>query len=463
MIKPDFSQPVPADLGTVHFVGIGGSGMSGIARILLGMGHKVTGSDLRDTAAVATLRDLGATIHIGHDEANLGNPGTVVVTSALWPTNPEYLLAKERGIPVIHRSQALAYLTTKHRLIAVAGAHGKTTSTGMVITGLLGLGVDPSFVNGGVIESEGTSARWGASDLFVIEADESDGSFLHYDTAISLITNVDPDHLDHYGSLEAFEAEFAKFANGSKEFVVISSDDPGAVRVTKLIKDKRVITFGFDESADVRLTKVDATGPKVRFTVTHQANSQDIELSIAGEHNAVNFAGALAVLVGLGFEAKPAAEAIAKFGGTERRFELHGEERGVSVYDDFAHHPTEVSAALKGARAVVGSGRLITVFQPHLYSRTRLFAKEFAEALAASDETVVLDIYAAREDPEPGVTGALVSDAFSDKSKVHYVADWDDAPAVAASLAREGDFIITMGCGDVYRMVPQLLGALKES
>ncbi len=437
--------------------------MSGIARILLGMGHKVTGSDLRDTAAVATLRELGATIYIGHDEAHLGNPDTVVVTSALWPTNPEYLLAKERGIPVIHRSQALAYLTTKHRLIAVAGAHGKTTSTGMVITGLLGMGVDPSFVNGGVIESEGTSARWGASDLFVIEADESDGSFLHYDTAISLITNVDPDHLDHYGSLEAFEAEFAKFAQGSKDFVVISSDDPGAVRVTKLIKDRKVITFGKAENADVRLTEIDASGPKVRFEISAAGQSFKVELLIPGEHNAINFAGALAVLVGLGFDAAKSVASIARFGGTERRFELHGVERGVSVYDDFAHHPTEVTAALKGARAVVGNGRLITVFQPHLYSRTRLFAKEFAEALAASDETVVLDIYAAREDPEPGVTGALVSDAFLDKNKVHYVAEWDDAPAVAASLARDGDFIITMGCGDVYRMVPQLLGALKTS
>ena len=235
MIKPDFNQPVPDDLGVVHFIGIGGSGMSGIARILLGMGHRVTGSDLRDTSNVAALRDLGAEVHIGHDAAHLGNPDTVVVTSALWPTNPEYVLAKELGIPVIHRSQALAYLTTKKRLVAIAGAHGKTTSTGMIITALLGLGVDPSFVNGGVIQALGASSAAGEDELFVIEADESDGSFLHYDTAIALITNVDPDHLDHYGSLEAFEAEFAKFANGAKEFVAISSDDPGAVRVCKLL------------------------------------------------------------------------------------------------------------------------------------------------------------------------------------------------------------------------------------
>ena len=255
MIKPDFNQPVPADLGTVHFVGIGGSGMSGIARILLGMGHKVTGSDLRDTSNVAALRALGAEIHIGHDAKNLGNPDTVVVTSALWPTNPEYLLAKERGIPVIHRSQALAYLTSKRRVIAVAGAHGKTTSTGMIITALLELGEDPSFVNGGVIASINASSASGTGELFVIEADESDGSFLHYDTAVALITNVDADHLDHYGSEEAFEAEFARFAQGAKDFVAISSDDSGAVRVTRLIKDHRVITFGqAEEKAKDRIS-----------------------------------------------------------------------------------------------------------------------------------------------------------------------------------------------------------------
>ena len=461
MIKPDFSQPVPDDLGTVHFIGIGGSGMSGIARILLGMGHKVTGSDLRDTSNVAALRKLGATIHIGHDAANLGNPDTVVVTSALWPTNPEYVLAQERGIPVLHRSAALAYLTTKHRLIAVAGAHGKTTSTGMVITGLLRLGVDPSFVNGGVIAELGASSASGKDDLFVIEADESDGSFLHYETSVALITNVDPDHLDHYGSLEAFEAEFGKFAQGSKEFVAISSDDPGAVRVTKLLQGKRLLTFGKAQNSDVRLTKIDSSGPRVSFELEFEGSTYSAELNVPGEHNAINAAGAFAVLVGLGFDPSKSLAGIATFRGTERRFELHGVEREVSVYDDFAHHPTEVAAALTAARAVVGDGKLITVFQPHLYSRTRLMHKEFAEALSLSDQVVVMDIYAAREDPEPGVTGQLVSNSFQNADQVHYVAEWDEVPAVAAKLAGKGDFIITMGCGDVYRMVPQLLQALK--
>jgi UDP-N-acetylmuramate--alanine ligase len=460
MIKPDFTQSVPDDFGVVHFIGIGGSGMSGIARLLIGMGHQVTGSDLRDTSNVAALRELGAKISIGHDESHLGNPNTVVVTSALWPTNPEYLLAKQRGIPVIHRSQALAHLASSKRLIAVAGAHGKTTSTGMVITALMALGADPSFVNGGVINSVGHSSSSGKGELFVIEADESDGSFLHYDTAISLITNVDPDHLDHYGSIEAFHKVFADFANKSKEFVVISSDDLGAKEVAKLVT-RPMISFGEAADATVRVQNIK---PEVRvsFELVYKDKIASAKLLLAGRHNALNAAGAVAILVGLGFDFEKSLEEVAKFAGTERRFELHGVEAGVSVYDDFAHHPTEVAAALEGARAVVGSGKLITVFQPHLYSRTRLFAKEFAEVLAASDEVVLLDIYAAREDPEPGVTGELILNHFADRKRIHYVPNWDDAPAVAAKLSGDGDFIVTMGCGDVYRMVPELLQALKD-
>jgi UDP-N-acetylmuramate--alanine ligase len=391
----------------------------------------------------------------------LGDPDTVVVTSALWPTNPEYLLAKEKGIPVIHRSQALAKLASSKRLIAVAGAHGKTTSTGMVITALMAMGQDPSFVNGGVINSIGQSSSSGTGELFVIEADESDGSFLLYDTAISLITNVDPDHLDHYGSIEAFHKVFADFANKSKEHVVISSDDHGAKEVAKLIT-KPMITFGEAMNATVRVQNIKQDA-RVSFELVYENQVSSASLILAGRHNALNAAGAVATLVGLGFDFQASLLEVAKFEGTERRFELHGQERGVSVYDDFAHHPTEVQAALNGARAVVGSGKLITVFQPHLYSRTRLFAKEFAQVLAESDEVVLLDIYAAREDPEPGVTGELILNNFSDQSRIHYAPNWDEASAKAASLADSGDFIVTMGCGDVYRMVPQLLQALKDS
>lgn len=436
--------------------------MSGLARLLCGMGHKVTGSDVRDSDNVQALIRLGAQITIGHSAENLGEPDTVVVTSALWETNPEYQLALERGIPVLHRSALLAHLSSRGKLIAVAGAHGKTTSTGMVVTALRQLGADPSFVNGGVIQEYGASSAFGSGQHFVIEADESDSSFLHYKTNTVLITNVDPDHLDHFGSLEAFEGEFVTFADAAEELVVISSDDPGAVRVRSRLSHPRVISFGEDGSAQVRVSNIDASGPQVSFTLSYLSQSADVSLRIPGRHNALNAAGAVAVLVGQGFDFLESTRAVSSFGGTVRRFELHGKERGVSVYDDFAHHPTEVRAALLAARAAVGGGRLVTVFQPHLYSRTRIFAQEFAEALALSDQVVITDVYAAREDPEPGVTGALIADRVLDRNKVHYVPSWDDVAGVAAELADNGDFIITMGCGDIYRMVPELLAALRK-
>lgn len=462
MIKPDLSAPIPETIGAVHFVGIGGSGMSGIARLFLAGGHRVSGSDRGESENVDELRTLGAEIAIGHDAANLGDVDAVVVTSAIWPDNPEYLAAKERGIPVLHRSQALAWLIAGSRLVSVAGAHGKTTSTGMIVTGLLGLGADPSFVNGGVIESLGVSSRPGSDDLFVVEADESDGSFLLYDTAVSLITNVDPDHLDHYGSLENFEKAFVEFAEKSRELVVISADDPGASRVRSRVKHPHVITFGVAEDADVRISNVSESGP-LAFTVTYRGVDYSAGLGVPGMHNAINAAGAFAVLVGLGFDPADSIRSIGDFGGTKRRFELHGTIGGVSVFDDYAHHPTEVAAALGAARTVVGAGRIIAVHQPHLYSRTKLFAGEFAEVLEEyADHTIVLDVCGAREDPIPGVTGELVSERFGDVANVDYVPDWQKAADRAAELAREGDFIITLGCGDVYLIVPQLLEALGQ-
>ena len=467
MIKPDFSQKLPTELTSLHFVGIGGSGMSGIARLFLAAGHTVTGSDRSENHNTEALRELGATIAIGHDASNLGDASALVFTGALWPDNPEYLLAVERGIPTLHRSQALAWLINSQRLIAVAGAHGKTTSTGMIVTALLELGADPSFVNGGVIQSLGLSAASGSGELFVVEADESDGSFLLYDTAVALITNVDADHLDHYGSHDAFDAAFVEFAGNASELVVASSDDAGAVRVTAALGEvasgKRLLTFGEAESADIRLHSVVADGP-VSFVLSWQGVDYPATLRVPGHHNALNAAGAFAVLVGLGFDPEATLAGISTFGGTERRFELHGTVRGVSVYDDYAHHPTEVAAALAAARSVVGSGRIIAVHQPHLYSRTQMMAGDFAatyEQLA--DHTVVLDVYGAREDPVPGVTGALVSERFDDQSAVAYLPDWQEAADHAAAIARPGDIIMTLSCGDVYRIVPQILAALEAS
>lgn len=464
MIAPDLTVAIPQELGTVHFVGIGGAGMSGIARLFLAAGHPVTGSDVRESENIDDLRALGAQISIGHDAAHVGRADTLVVTSALWPDNPEYRYALAHGIPVLHRSQALAWLIARHRLVSVAGAHGKTTSTGMIVTGLLGIGEDPSFVNGGVIESLGVSSKTGSGELFVVEADESDGSFLLYNTAVALITNVDPDHLDHYGTLQAFQDAFVRFAAEAGELVVISSDDPGARAVHARLRGSRVLTFGEDPGADVRVHSIRTDDGPVSFAIDYRGGQYRAQLRIPGRHNAINAAGAFAVLAGLGFDPAASLAAISEFGGTKRRFELHGIVDGVSVYDDYAHHPTEVAAVLAAARTVVGEGRIIAVHQPHLYSRTRLFAEQFAQTLESlADRTVVLDVYGAREDPEPGVTGALVSQRFQDPGKVAFIPDWQEAADYTAGIARPGDFVITLGCGDVYRIVPQLLGSLQRA
>jgi UDP-N-acetylmuramate--alanine ligase len=463
MIRPDLSLPLPADITAAHFIGIGGSGMSGLAKMFLERGIRVSGSDRADSRALHELTAAGAEVHVGHDAAHLGDADTVVHTGAIWPENPEFVTAKERGLSVIHRSQALHWLIGSRPLVAVAGAHGKTTSTGMIVTALQSLGADPNYVNGGVIAQLGTSSGTGADDLFVIEADESDGTFLLYDTSVALITNVDPDHLDHWGSREAFFGGFVRFADEASEAVVISADDPGARDVRSRIRHRNVLTFGAHDAADVRVTDMDAAAT-VSFTVSFEGESHRVSLSVPGEHNAINAAGAIGVLLALGYAFADAVRAVGGFSGTVRRFELHGVERGVSVYDDYAHHPTEVQAALSAARTVVGPGRLIAVHQPHTYSRTQLMSGEFARVLEElADHTVVLDVYGAREDPIPGVTGELVSDAFVDAARVHYVADWQEAADYTAEIAREGDFVITLGCGNVYQIIPQVLSALSAS
>ncbi|MEP6842953.1 MAG: UDP-N-acetylmuramate--L-alanine ligase [Pseudolysinimonas sp.] len=463
MITPDLEMELPAELGTTHFVGIGGSGMSGIARLFLEAGHRVTGSDLRDTEAVRELRELGAEIAIGHDASHVGDADSLVVTGALWLDNPEYQEALRRGIPVLHRSQALNWLIAGHRTVSIAGAHGKSTSTGMLVTALRELGADPSFVNGGVIQGYGRSSAFGADDLFVVEADESDGSFLLYDTAIALITNVDADHLDHYGTQAAFEDAFVRFAQAATEFVVASSDDVGALAVTRRLVGKKLITFGYAETADIRLHSVVA-GDTVAFEVDYEGESYAARLAIPGEHNAVNAMGVFAILVELGYDPTSVLDALGTFAGTGRRFELRGTVRGVRVYDDYAHHPTEVATILATARSVVGDGRIIAVHQPHLYSRTQMMAGDFAEIYERlADHTVVLDVYGAREDPVPGVTGALVAERFADPRHVDYLPDWQAASDQVAAIAREGDLVMTLSCGDVYRIIPQILGALGTS
>jgi UDP-N-acetylmuramate--alanine ligase len=465
MIKPDPSLVLPDSLGRVHFVGIGGSGMSGIARMMHARGITVTGSDRSDSAAIGALRDLGIEVHIGHDARHVGDADTIVVTGALWLDNPEYQEALRRGLPVLHRANALAWLVRNERLIAVAGAHGKSTSTGMLVTALRTLKRDPSFVNGAVIQGADTSAAWGSGDLFVVEADESDGSFLFYDVAVGLITNIDTDHLDHYGDQEALESAFEAFARGSRDLVVLWADDGALRRLRARLTDQGfavpVVTFGEAIDADVRLVEISETGP-VRFRVVIGGEEFTGELGIPGRHNAFNAAGVIAVLVGLGIPALDAVRSLDGFAGTQRRFETHGLADGVRLYDDYAHHPTEVAVALQTARSVVGDGRVIAIHQPHLYSRTQAMAGEFAEVYErGADHTVVLDVYGAREDPIPGVTGALVVDNFDDPTRVDYRPDWQAAAERIAEIARPGDIVMTLSCGDVYRIIPLVRAALE--
>jgi UDP-N-acetylmuramate--alanine ligase len=463
MIKPDLSLVVPDSLGKVHFVGIGGSGMSGIAHMFLDQGILVSGSDRDDGPYLQPLRDRGVTVSLGHLAENVADADTLVVTGALWLDNPEYVVAQERGLTILHRSQALHWLSRNSRVVSVAGAHGKTSSTGMIVTILRGLGADPSFVNGGVIQSLKTSSGTGKDPLFVLEAYESDGSFLLYNTAIALITNVDADHLDHFGSQENFEDAFVKFADGASELLVASLDGDQIRSVLRRVRSKKLLTFGEAEDAAMRVVNIDASD-QVSFDIRWEGKTYPARINVAGRHHAVNATGAVAVAVGLGYPIEDAIAAVASFGGTKRRFEYRGVQRGVAVYDDYAHNPVEAAAALAGARTVVGAGRLIAIHQPHLFSRTQHRSGEFAQVYEElADFTIVLAVDGAREDPIDGVTGQLVIDGFLDKSKVVHKPHWDDAVAEVARVAREGDIVMTLSCGNVYKIIPQILEALQFS
>lgn len=461
-VKPDPDLVVPDDLGRVHFIGIGGSGMSGIAHQLLDAGVPVSGSDRDESAYLGPLRERGVRIQVGHAAENLGDADTVVFTSAIWPENPEYVLARERGLTMLHRSQALHWLSRRSRVVSVAGAHGKSTTTGMIATVLRDVGADPSFVSGAVISSLGVSSATGSGDVFVLEADESDGSFLFYDTAIAVITNVDPVHLDHYGSSDGYLDAFATFARGAREAVIAGEGSAVDDVLARARPGVPVVRFGEGADADLRVSDIVASD-HLTFDLTWRGETRRARLNVVGRHNAINAAGAVAAVVVLGHPFADAVAALEAFGGTTRRFEFKGEVRGVTLYDDYAHEPAEVDAAVAGARSIVGDGRVIAIHQPHLYSRTQTFAKEFAEAYEKqADLTIVLAVDGARELPVPGVSGQLVVDHFVDKSKVVLIEDWQQAADHLASVARAGDIVMTLSCGTVYKIVPQLLEALAR-
>ncbi|MEO6533166.1 MAG: UDP-N-acetylmuramate--L-alanine ligase [Pseudolysinimonas sp.] len=460
-LKPDLALDIPEHLGRVHFIGIGGSGMSGIAHMMLDAGLTVSGSDREENTYLPALRDHGAMVFVGHDAQNVGDADTVVFTSAIWPENPEYLLAQERGLTLLHRSQALHWLSRGRRVVTVAGAHGKTTTTGMIITILRELGIDPSFVNGGVIQSLKTSSATGADPLFVLEADESDGSFLLYNSSAAVITNVETVHLDHFGSDEGYEDAFTRFANGAKEFIVAGEGEQ-MDRVLMGVSGGRVIRFGESEGVDMRVSNIVATD-HVTFDLTWKGVTHRARISVPGRHHALNAAGAVATVVELGHPIGLVIAALDRFGGTKRRFEFKGKVRGVSVYDDYAHEPAEAAAAVAGARTVVGDGRVIAIHQPHLFSRTQNVSDQFARAYEENaDLTIVLAVDGAREDPIPGVSGQMVVDHFIDKTKVRLIEDWQEASDYMAGVARVGDIVVTLSCGTIYKIIPQLLESLER-
>ncbi|GAB7191120.1 UDP-N-acetylmuramate--L-alanine ligase [Kineococcus sp. NUM-3379] len=469
------SAPAPArdvrDLGRVHLVAIGGAGMSGIARLLLARGVPVSGSDSRHSEVLADLAAAGARVAVGHDAAHVADADTLVVSSAVRPGNPELVEARRRGLPVLHRSEALAALMAGRRAAAVAGTHGKTTTSSMLAVALQHAGADPSYAIGGELApgqpQQGRGAREGSGDVFVAEADESDGSFLAYSPGVAVVTNVEPDHLDHYGTAEAVEQAFAAFAGRIVPggLLVACADDPGAARLADTARGRgvRVRTYGFSAGADVRLEgfRAGGTGSTTRL-LTAGGPEHTLALRVPGEHNALNAAAALTAAVELGADPAQVLAGLATFGGARRRFELRGEVSGVRVVDEYAHHPTEVTAALRAARGVVGPGRVLVVFQPHLVSRTRIFAADFGAALGLADEVVVLDVYVAREDPDPSVSGALVASAVPlPAAAVAFEPDRDAAVARLAERARPGDLVLTVGAGDVTDLGPRLLAALR--
>ncbi|MYY03797.1 MULTISPECIES: UDP-N-acetylmuramate--L-alanine ligase [unclassified Streptomyces] len=461
---------IPAAMERPHFIGIGGAGMSGIAKILAQRGAKVAGSDAKESPTAEALRALGATVHIGHAAGHLADDATcVVVSSAIRADNPELVRAGELSVPVVHRSDALASLMHGVRSIAVAGTHGKTTTTSMLAVALSELGLDPSYAIGGDLAGPGTNATHGEGDIFVAEADESDRSFHKYDPDVAIVLNAELDHHANYASMdeihESFETFAGKIVPGGT--LVVSADQSGAVELTRRVRAAlpalTVVTYGESEAADVRVHKITPRGLTSEVTVVLGGKFLTFAVSVPGRHYALNAVAALASGIALGIPAHNLASALGKYTGVKRRLQLKGEAAGVQVIDSYAHHPTEMTADLEAMRGAASDARLLVVFQPHLFSRTQELGTEMGQALALADASVVLDIYPAREDPVPGVTSALIIDAAraagADVTAVH---DKAEVPEAVAGMAKPGDLVLTMGAGDVTDLGPQILDHLSS-
>lgn len=468
---------IPAAMDRPHFIGIGGAGMSGIAKILAQRGVAVAGSDAKESATAQALREAGATVHIGHAAEHLAADATgVVVSSAIRADNPELVAAGERGIPVVHRSDALAALMDGLRPIAVAGTHGKTTTTSMLAVSLSTLGLDPSYAIGGDLDAPGSNARHGAGEIFVAEADESDRSFHKYAPEVAIVLNVELDHHANYASMDEIYESFETFVGRVRPggTLVISADHPGARELTSRVRGRdglTVLTYGEADDADLRVLDITPRGLTSEVTVVLPADGLSagggerltFTVSVPGRHYALNAVAALAAGAALGVPAAELAVAIASYTGVKRRLQLKGEAKGVQVIDSYAHHPTEMTADLEAIRGAATGSRVLVVFQPHLFSRTQELGKEMGQALALADASVVLDIYPAREDPIPGVTSDLIIDAAR-AAGAQVTAEHDRAavPDVVAGMAGPGDLVLTMGAGDVTDLGPLILTRLES-
>jgi UDP-N-acetylmuramate--alanine ligase len=448
----------------IHFIGLGGAGMSGIARIMLAKGINISGSDAKDSSVLSGLKTLGAQVFIGHAASNIGEADILVVSSAIDQSNPEIIAANDKGLVILTRAQALALLMSESKSVAVAGTHGKTTTTSMLTVALQQAGLDPSFAIGGMINRGGTNAHWGSGEIFIAEADESDGSFLAYKPFGAIITNIELDHVDNFPDIESVNKIFVDFVNSIQPggFLVAGIDSPGVAHLLSQIerRDIEVITYG--QSADYSISHVSLQSTESHARITKLGKVLgEISLTIPGNHNVENATAALATAIKLGAPVADLLVGLNKFSGAKRRFENRGTVAGVTVIDDYGHHPTEVKVTLETAKRFAGSGRVIAIFQPHRYSRTAMFVEEFAEVLELADHTYLLEIYAASEAAMPGVSSILIANAMKAES-VTFEPSMIDVVSYAVSEAKSGDLIITLGAGDVNLLVPLILQTLEE-
>ena len=460
---------VGTDIGTIHFVGIGGIGMSGIAEVMHNLGYSVQGSDIVEGASVERLRARGIKVMVGHEAANLGEAAVVVTSTAVKRENPEVAAALERRIPVVRRAEMLAELMRLKRTVAVAGTHGKTTTTSMVAALLDAGGIDPTVINGGIIESYGSNARLGDSEWMVVEADESDGSFLRLDGTIAVVTNIDPEHLDHYGSFDAVKEAFVEFIENVPFYgaAVLCIDHPEVQKVIARVRDRRVITYGFSAQADWRAENIRSHEGSNLFEAIHTDRDgmrraiSNIALPMPGRHNVQNALAAIAVAVELGCDDDTIRMGFARFGGVRRRFSRVGEVAGATVIDDYAHHPVEIRAVLAAAREAA-RGRVIAVAQPHRYTRLRDLMGEFQGSFNDADMVFVAPVYPAGEQPIPGVDATALVKGLKDRG--HRSATEIEGPAELtdrlAGLLEPGDMVVCLGAGDITKWAADLAAGI---